>query len=396
MEWQVAVVTYNVGLQTCTWENVEKLCEGFLDQKSSLVAIGLQEVPHLEAAGVKGSSWTSLITEWMILRGQMTMLTKTYQATNVLMVFIQHNLVLYINSISYRYNRNTLKGLTGHKGSISIRLTLNNDLSIVFVNSHLCHGVENNLRRIEQCISNKYCCFNDYKSIFWFGDLNFRLNGDERKVEKLINAKAFPELLENFDQLNVARRQKNLLEGFSEPEIHFQPSYKYTIGSSNFNWSRLPAWCDRILHKGSNLSPISYSMNESVKCSDHKPVASIYRMNIGSIGPYHCNVLFEHIRYWYSNIPFISRMEYLNDFWKLHGSYSDWIGVYPSDFQNIEAPIKWVWAYTCFEQCIQQKKIYVCEFSNLPEGTYRLGYFSSSRNCLIGVSKSFTINSIQK
>uniref|UniRef100_A0A8R1IMM7 Inositol polyphosphate-related phosphatase domain-containing protein n=1 Tax=Caenorhabditis japonica TaxID=281687 RepID=A0A8R1IMM7_CAEJA len=55
-----------------------------------------------------------------------------------------------IKRIDYRFERNTMGGLTGHKGSIGVRLQLKSPYSIVFVDSHFMHGPEHYRRRVEQ------------------------------------------------------------------------------------------------------------------------------------------------------------------------------------------------------------------------------------------------------
>ncbi|KAK6059992.1 hypothetical protein COOONC_02356, partial [Cooperia oncophora] len=55
------------------------------------------------------------------------------------------------------------------------------------------------------------------------------------------------------------------------------------------------------------------------------------------------------------------------------------------------SPFKWVWIATCSDQTVQNQRYIVCEFGTLPEGLYRLGYFSHYRNCLIGLSKTFRV-----
>ncbi|VDP22895.1 unnamed protein product [Heligmosomoides polygyrus] len=55
------------------------------------------------------------------------------------------------------------------------------------------------------------------------------------------------------------------------------------------------------------------------------------------------------------------------------------------------SPFRWVWVATCTDQVVQNERYIVCEFGTLPEGSYRLGYFSHYSNCLTGLSKSFRV-----
>lgn len=46
--------------------------------------------------------------------------------------------------------------------------------------------------------------------------------------------------------------------------------------------ARIPAWCDRILRKGSNLKQIDYA-SASLRFSDHRPVYAIFECAISNI-----------------------------------------------------------------------------------------------------------------
>ncbi|KAK6642969.1 hypothetical protein RUM43_004471 [Polyplax serrata] len=77
------------------------------------------------------------------------------------------------------------------------------------------------------------------------------------------------------------------LSTFQEGSITFPPTYKYDVGTQNFDTSskqRTPAYTDRILFKskGGNLSCITYSSVPTICTSDHKPVWGVYR---GTVRP---------------------------------------------------------------------------------------------------------------
>lgn len=92
----------------------------------------------------------------------------------------------------------------------------------------------------------------DHDLIFWFGDLNYRLDGISRNsVLQLINTENYEDLLQ-YDQLrNIVGKSNTVFPGFKEADIGFKPTYKYVPGTlDEFAQHRIPAYCDRILWRG--------------------------------------------------------------------------------------------------------------------------------------------------
>ena len=59
-----------------------------------------------------------------------------------------------------------------------------------------------------------------------------------------------------------------------------------SIGTNNWDSSskkRCPAWCDRILWKGVEVSQLSYSMHSDILSSDHKPVSALFNVEIRGV-----------------------------------------------------------------------------------------------------------------
>merc|ERR1712130_632240 len=119
--------------------------------------------------------------------------------------------------------------------------------------------------------------------VFFFGDLNYRLDFGEdelRKVYALVEQQTWNELLAN-DQLLKAMEGKNAFDGFRENEIKFPPTYKYTLGSSRFceTKKRIPSYCDRILWKSNaKINCLRYDSIHKECMSDHKPVVGLFKM----------------------------------------------------------------------------------------------------------------------
>lgn len=71
-----------------------------------------------------------------------------------------------------------------------------------------------------------------------------------------------------------------------EQAIHFPPTYRYAIGSSDYNYKRMPSWCDRILWRlgpgagNVDVRGLYYSSVQDCISSDHKPVIAGFELNV--------------------------------------------------------------------------------------------------------------------
>jgi hypothetical protein len=77
---------------------------------------------------------------------------------------------------------------------------------------------------------------------------------------------------------------KRVFKGFNESEINFQPTFKFDLGTSQYDTSekkRVPSFTDRILtyknplklHDPTWLSYNTYNSYMESTASDHKPVS---------------------------------------------------------------------------------------------------------------------------
>lgn len=119
----------------------------------------------------------------------------------------------------------------------------------------------------------------EHDLIFWYGDLNYRI--DSLPTKTIINNIAvnnFKACLDH-DQLIKARKKEGVLSDFIEGEIDFLPTFKYLIGSNQHNVRRDPAWCDRILWRGSSVLN-RYGSCDCIQVSDHKPVFGHFTLEL--------------------------------------------------------------------------------------------------------------------
>lgn len=130
----------------------------------------------------------------------------------------------------------------------------------------------------------------DHEVCILNGDLNYRIDTMSRDIViKAVQTKNLKKLLER-DQLLVSRKRNAAfgLKAFAELPINFDPTYKYDVGSDNYDTSekhRAPAWCDRILYRGrGKIKQLDYQRHD-LRISDHRPVSGTFRVRVKTVIP---------------------------------------------------------------------------------------------------------------
>ncbi|KAL5186730.1 Type I inositol polyphosphate 5-phosphatase 2 [Glycine soja] len=214
--------------------------------------------------------------------------------------WVQRRLRRHINNLKVSPVGVGLMGYMGNKGSVSVSMSLFQS-RLCFVCSHLTSGQKDGaeIRRnsdVHEII--RRTCFSSvfdtdqpqtipsHDQIFWFGDLNYRINMMDEEVRKLVALKKWDELM-NCDQLSNELRSGHVFDGWKEGLINFPPTYKYEFNSDTYigenqkegEKRRSPAWCDRILWLGKGIKQLEYRRSEN-KLSDHRPVSSIFSVDV--------------------------------------------------------------------------------------------------------------------
>ena len=229
-----------------------------------IYVLGFQELDLSKEAFVFNDSkreeeWSLAIEAALPLRGNYAKIVSRQLVGMLIVVYAREGWSRKISRHDTDAQGTGIMGVMGNKGGVAVSFTLL-DTEFCFVNSHLA-AHDDNVARRNQDHKDIYSGINfersrgkvrlifDHDYIFWLGDLNYRLNAGDIEVKAMVANKDTEGLLQ-FDQLKQQQRIGAAFDNFHEPTITFLPTYKYDIGTDNFDTSekmRCPAYCDRIL-----------------------------------------------------------------------------------------------------------------------------------------------------
>ncbi|EDV21305.1 uncharacterized protein TRIADDRAFT_60195 [Trichoplax adhaerens] len=197
-------------------------------------------------------------------------------------------------------------GTLGNKGGVAVSFRLD-DTNFCFINSHLAARVEEKKRRQDnvQAIARNLCLgdlnpnitdvTHQFHHIFWFGDLNYRLEMAVPEANNGISCRNFAKLFQ-VDQLHQEKLNGSVFTDWRERELNFPPTYRLVVGKDDAydcfkrrpggrNAINTPSWCDRILWKSYPslaMECISYGSVHDILTSDHLPVFGLYQTDVNS------------------------------------------------------------------------------------------------------------------
>ncbi|XP_078106884.1 inositol polyphosphate 5-phosphatase K [Sander vitreus] len=426
-DFRLHIITWNVGSATPPDDITSLLGLNVGDGNTDMYIIGLQEVNSMINKRLKDAlftdQWSEVCMERLSPFGYVLVTSQRMQGL-ILLVFAKYFHLPFLRGVQTETTRTGLGGYWGNKGGVSARMSAFGH-TICFLNCHLPAHMENSEQRMEdfesilqqqQFEGQAAIGVLDHDVVFWFGDLNFRIDDlDMQVVKSAIDNNKFSMLLEK-DQLNMAKDSETVLEGFQEGPLKFPPTYKFDVGTDTYDTSgkkRKPAWTDRILWRlratptagaavsagkrcsisgltsGTKVTQHYYRSHMEYTASDHKPVSSIFTLQF----PYKVD------------IPLVTII--VEDEWnsiadatatfKLVPSYPrsswDWIGLYKVGFKHHKDYVGYVWAKQEEADFNRQEQQVTFTEEELPKGSgdFILGYYSNNMSTIVGVTEPFQI-----
>ncbi|XP_034398111.1 phosphatidylinositol 4,5-bisphosphate 5-phosphatase A [Cyclopterus lumpus] len=424
-DFRLHVITWNVGSATPPDDITSLLGLNVGDGNTDMYIIGLQEVNSMINKRLKDvlftDQWSEVCMERLSPFGYVLVASQRMQGL-LLLVFAKYFHLPFLRGVQTETTRTGLGGYWGNKGGVSARMSAFGH-TICFLNCHLPAHMENSGQRMEdfesilqqqQFEGQTATGVLDHDVVFWFGDLNFRIDDlDMQVVKSAIDNNKFPMLWEK-DQLNMVKDSETVLEGFQEGPLKFPPTYKFDVGTDTYDTSgkkRKPAWTDRILWRlrataaaalsagkrgsmsgltsGTKVAQHYYRSHMEYTVSDHKPVSSIFTLQF----PYKLDVPLVTITVedeWNSIADAIAKYRLLPNYPR---SSWDWIGLYKVGFKHHKDYVGYVWAKQEEADFTRQDHQVTFTEEELPKGSgdFILGYYSNNMSTIVGVTEPFQI-----
>ncbi|CAD5113380.1 DgyrCDS2553 [Dimorphilus gyrociliatus] len=257
-----------------------------LDEAADIYAIGFQELnlnvtAHIVNDPLKEGKWKKYIEDFF-KNNRVTKNIKFEMVSSIklvgilLIVYANKKLMSKITDVRQHSYATGIAGILGNKGGVAVGCKVY-ETSICFVNCHLAAHQEYFEERNKQfqyiykrlelppTKDSQYpetLLIDSYNTLFWLGDLNYRINESYEYVVELvdIDAENVYDTLRKSDQLYIQRKARNAFADFHEAEICFAPTYKYDPGTDRFD-----------------------SSHPALKLSDHKPVSCLASTEVSEI-----------------------------------------------------------------------------------------------------------------
>ncbi|XP_055022773.1 inositol polyphosphate 5-phosphatase Ka isoform X1 [Boleophthalmus pectinirostris] len=444
--FRLHMVTWNVATADPP-DDVSSLLHLNSPKSPDLYVIGLQEVYsgplRFVSDSVFDDPWSHLLMSTLAPRKYVKISSIRMQGL-LLLFFSKLEHVPFIRDIRTTYTRTGLFGYWGNKGAVTVRLSFYGHM-LCFLNCHLSAHMKYATARVNEfeyiMDTQTFECKQapsvlDHRLVFWFGDLNFRIQDHGMHfVRSCINSHKYNLLWSN-DQLMMMKKKVESLQEFEEGPLDFQPTYKFDLNSDTYDsrsyWTwfffngkkRKPAWTDRILWRQRPepaLPSVDEDSNNGVKMtsalvkqieefteyplkikqelytsqmeygiSDHKPVIALFSLEMRKMHdtPLVC---LRAVGDWSADIDSIILYSPQQPF---PSSSWDWIGLYKVGFTSVSDYITYTWVKdneAVFND--EHMQVFISK-EEIPVrgGDCVLCYYSSTLQCIIGISEPFKVH----
>ncbi|XP_062341864.1 inositol polyphosphate 5-phosphatase K isoform X1 [Osmerus eperlanus] len=437
--FRLHMVTWNVATAEPP-RDVISLLQLDVQPPTDVYVIGLQEVNAAPLRFLSDllveDSWSHMLMGTLAPRGYVKVSSVRMQGL-LLLVFTKQMHLPFIRDIQTTYTRTGIFGYWGNKGGVSVRFSFYGHM-LCFLNCHLAAHMNYALQRVDEfeyiLDTQDFDFYNapnirDHKVVFWFGDLNFRIEDHGMHfLRSSINSERY-NLLWAKDQLLMMRKKEPFLQEFEEGPLRFKPTYKFDRNSNTYDSSspktllgftgkkRKPAWTDRILwrikpktpppeeeddEKASTSTADShedecpirvlqdiYTCDMSYGVSDHKPVLGVFSLELRK----HYDTPLVRLSpegQWSADQDAALSYTILEDFMS---STWDWIGLYKIGFKSVLDYVTFVWVKgDDLPEILETLQVSLNKDAiPLLRGEYVLGYYSTNMQCIVGLSANFQI-----
>ncbi|KAG0021750.1 inositol polyphosphate 5-phosphatase [Podila clonocystis] len=292
----VFVGTYNLNGKAPSGESLASwLCFDKDIPEPDLYVIGFQEIVKLTPKQIMATDenkrivWEQEVERTINRRGgsRYVQLRSGQLVGAALMIYAKEQNVPYIRNLEISIKKTGMGGMAGNKGAVAVRMDYY-ETSLCLVTSHLASGQDNLTERnndfhtIDGGIAfARGRSISTHDIILWCGDFNYRVDMENDQIRALVSQQNYFEIY-RCDQLRRSIDYGEAFQGYKEGIIVFAPSYRYDIGTDNYDTSekyRAPAWTDRILYKGDGIYQTSYERAE-LRTSDHRPVMAMFVLEL--------------------------------------------------------------------------------------------------------------------
>lgn len=231
-------------------------------------------------------------------------------------VYVRSGLVPHIGRVKVSDEATGLANIVGNKGGVAVSLDFYPNAAdkgekkkknrkhryratkLAFVSSHLAahqaHVEKRNQDYFSICSGidlgqRKWGLTTGFDHIFWFGDLNYRVEmsfADCFPLAEQGTVEAIQEMYKH-DQLQHVLDNKQAFLGFTAPVPSFPPTYRMKKGVAPATYDpgleRIPSWCDRVLTKSApaqTLNLLEFVSCPSITTSDHTPIRAVYDLKL--------------------------------------------------------------------------------------------------------------------